>query len=68
MVEESCSPYGSQEEKREGEGKDEEEGEREREKKPRTRYFFPGHVPVTYFLQLDPTSYFLPPPSNAVIS
>jgi hypothetical protein len=37
--------------------KQEREREREREKKwPGTKYIFPGHTTMTYFLQLGPNS------------
>jgi hypothetical protein len=34
------------------------------EKGPKTRFTFPGHVPVTYFLQLGPSPYFALLPSD----
>jgi hypothetical protein len=40
-------------------------GEKKR-KRPRTGYTLQGHVPMTYFFQLGPTSCFPPPPINAI--
>jgi hypothetical protein len=42
------------------------EGEREREMKERERDVFQGMPPVTYFLQLGPTSNFPMRPNNAI--
>jgi hypothetical protein len=55
QLDQSCLPHGGQ------------EAEGERQEVTVDKLSFQGTLPMTYFLQVGPTSYLPPPPNNAFI-